>query len=162
MRFADVDLLRKPLGLDLPLEKDLISGLVLLGIPSGGEAGEVAEGTDKVGVVQEAGQLSGLLDADSLLKQLPGPEYPAVDDILHHGEASGGFEDAAQIVLADVELAGDLVQGEWLGQVVTDVVQDGGDPEKVLVLDGLPGSGGVEGGGQARSEERRVGKECRL
>ncbi len=44
------------------------------------------------------------------------------------------------------EAAGDVVQGEGLGQVVPDVVQNGGDPEKVLVADGLAGCGGVEGG----------------
>ena len=51
-------------------------------------------------------------------------------------------------MLADVELSGDLIQGEGLVQVVPDVVQNGGYPEKILVLDGLSGGGGVEDGGQ--------------
>ena len=32
-------------------EEDLVAGLVLLGVPPGGDAGEVAEGADKVGIV---------------------------------------------------------------------------------------------------------------
>ena len=49
-------------------------------------------------------------------------------------------------MLADEEAAGDVVQREGLRQVVPDVVQDGGHPEKVLVADGLTGGGGVQGG----------------
>ena len=59
----------------------------------------MSEGADKVGVVGEAGKLARLLHADPLLQQLPGHKHPTVDDILHHGEAGGRLEDAAQIVL---------------------------------------------------------------
>ena len=76
-------------GLNVLPQQDLVAGLVLLGIAAGGDASEVAEGADEVGVVGKAGALSRLLHADALLKQLPGPQHPAVDDILHDGEAGG-------------------------------------------------------------------------
>ena len=55
-------------------------------------------------------------------------------------------------MLAEIELPGDQVQGEGLGQVVADVVQDGGDPEKVLAPDGVPGGGGVQDGGHLEEQ----------
>ena len=76
-------------------EQDLIAALILLGIPAGRDPGEMAKGADEMGVVGEAGQLPGLLDAGALLEKLAGPQYPAVDDIFHYGEASGRLEDAA-------------------------------------------------------------------
>ena len=60
-------------------------------------------------------------------------------------------------MLADIELAGDLVQGEGVGQVVPDIVQNGGHPQKVLVSDGLAGSGGVQGGGHIDQQVQQSG-----
>ena len=134
------------------LEKNLVSRLVFLGVPAGRDAGEVAEGADEVGVVGETGALTGLLDADALLQELAGPENTAVDDIFHDGEPGGRLENAAQVVFADIEAAGDLIQGEGLGEVVPDIVQDGGHPKKILVADGLAGGGGVEGGGHPEQQ----------
>ena len=70
-------------------QQDLVAGLVLFGVAAGGHAGEVAEGADEVGVVGKTRALSGLLNADPLLEELAGPEHPAVNDVLHHGEAGG-------------------------------------------------------------------------
>ena len=120
--------------------------LILLGVPPGRGPRKMSEGADKVGVVGEAGKLARLLHADPLLQQLPGHKHPAVDDILHHGEAGGRLEDAAQIVLADEEFSGDLIQLQRFRQMGADIVQNGGDPHEVLVLDGLAGVGGVESG----------------
>ena len=58
-------------------------------------------------------------------------------------------------MFADVKMAGDLVQGERLGQIVPDIVQDGGDPEEILVSDGFAGGGGVEGGGQTDEQVQK-------
>ena len=55
-------------------------------------------------------------------------------------------------MLAEIELSGDQIQGEGFGQVVADVVQDGGDPEKVLAPDGVPGGGGVQDGGHLEKQ----------
>ena len=112
----------------------------------------MAEGADEVGVVGKAGHLARLLDADALLQQLPGVEDPAVDDVLHDGKAGGRLEDAAQVVLADVELAGDLVQGEGLGEVVADVVQNGGHPKEVLVAHSLARGGRSEHRGHPQQQ----------
>lgn len=124
-----------------------VAAEVLPGIAARRGAGEVAEGADEVGVVGKSGQLPGLLHADPFLEQLAGPEHPAVNDVLHHRKAGGGFEDSAEIVLADEKFSGDLIQCEGFGQIVPNIVQNGGDPEKILVADGLSGGGGVEQGG---------------
>lgn len=93
----------------------------------------MTESADKVGVVGEAGHLAGLLNTHTFLEQLASPQDPAVDDVLHDGEAGGRLEDAAQIVLADIELIGDLVQGQRLGEIIADVVQNRSDPQEILV-----------------------------
>ena len=100
------------------LEEDLIADLVFLGIPPGSDPGEMAEGADEVGVVGESGALAGLLDADAVLQELAGPEDPAIDDIFHDGEAGGRLEDAAQVVLADIKAAGDLIQVHGIGHIL--------------------------------------------
>ena len=144
-------------GLEVLPQQDLVAGLVLLGVAAGGDAGEVAEGADEMGVVGKTGALPRLLHTDPLLQQLPGPQHPAVDDILHDGKAGGRLENAAEVVFADIELAGDLVQGEGVGQVVPDIVQNGGHTQKVLVSDGLAGSGGVQGGGHIDQQVQQSG-----
>ena len=107
----------------------------------------MTKGADKVGVVGEAGHLAGLLDAYTFLKKLTGPQNPAVDNVLHYGEAGGRFEDAAQIVLADIELVGDLVQGQRLGEIIADIVQNRSDPEEILVAHCVAGGGRGENRG---------------
>ena len=82
---------------------NLVTALVFFGVSARRGAGQIAEGANEMGVVRETGQLAGLLDTDSLLQQLTGPEYPAVDDIFHDGEAGCRLENAAQIVFADKE-----------------------------------------------------------
>ena len=104
----------------------------------------MTEGTDKVRIVREAGQLAGLLDADPLLEQLSGPENAAVNDILHDGKSGGRFEDAAKVVLTDEELTGDLIQCKGLGEVIPDIIQNRSYPQKILVPDGLTGGRSIE------------------
>ena len=138
------------------LPQYLVAGLIFLGIAAGGDAGELAEGADKMGVVGKTGQFPGLLDADSVLKQLPRPENPAVNDIFHHGKAGGSLENAAQIVLADIKMAGNPVQRKRFRQIIPDIVQDGGYPQKILVADGFTRGGGVEGGRHADQQIEQV------
>ena len=88
--------------------QNLIAGLIFPGIATGRDSGEMAKGADKVGVVGETGQLTGLLYADTLLQKLTCLQDAAVNDVFHHGKTGGRFEDAAEVMLAEVELAGDL------------------------------------------------------
>lgn len=149
-RFANVDefwYFYKRLEVISFAEQDLIAGLIFLGVAPGGGAGEMSKGADEVGIVRKAGQLARLLYADALLKKLTCLEDAAVDDILHHGKACGRLENTAQVVLADEKLARDLIQGEGIGEVVPDIIEDGGYPQKILVANGLAGGGDAEHGG---------------
>lgn len=107
----------------------------------------MAEGADKMGVVGESGQLAGLLHADPFLEKLARLQDAAVDDILHDGETGGRLEDAAQVVLANEKFPCNLIQCQWFGQVVPDVIQNGSYPQKVLVADGFSRTGYAEHGG---------------
>lgn len=83
---------------------------VFLGIFSGRDPRELAEGTDKMRVVRKSRKLSGTLDAVALEEILPCFGDATLDDIFCHGKTRGGFEDATEIMFADVEGIGDLVK----------------------------------------------------
>ena len=81
------------------------------------------------------------------------------NDILHDGKARSRFEDAAEVVFADEKLARDLIQGEGIGEVVPNIIQDGSYPQKVLVADGFTGGGDAEHGGNL---EQKIKQSHRL
>ena len=89
------------------------------------EAGHAAEGSDEVGVVTKTGRFSRLLHTVAAPQQRAGVLDAAMDDILHHGKAGGGFEAVAQGRFAKKNSVGQAVQCQRLGQVSADVGDHG-------------------------------------
>lgn len=73
----------------------------------GGEAGQLAELAAEmldIGVAAEGGDLGDFMLAEAQL--LLGQPNPALDDILHAGDAEGGFVDGLEVAGADVQIPG--------------------------------------------------------
>ena len=58
-------------------------------------------------------------------------------------------------MLAQIELAGDLVQRQGLGQIIPDIVQNGGHAQEILIADGFTCGSGVQGGGHADEQAQQ-------
>lgn len=67
-------------------------GLVAGDVVSGGDAGVLAKGMDKMGVVQKSHPGADVRDGLFLTQQGAGHANPAAVDVLHNGEAGFPFE----------------------------------------------------------------------
>src|SRR5258708_37456046 len=80
-----------------------------------------------------------------------------IDDLLAPFESSGAITVLRRHALVDVHVDGDRIVGVTLRDLVTDVMKT---IEAALVIDATE-TGELLSFGAIRSEERRVGKECR-
>ena len=72
----------------------------------------------------EAGFLARLLDIRTLAQKLLGGDDAELNHILHDREAGALFKDVAEIVLAQHEVIGKLVERQVLGAVLPEIVEN--------------------------------------
>lgn len=97
--------------------------LDLLAVFLGGDAGDLLEGAQEVGVVPEAAEEGDVAEGEGLEQLLLGQHDPAVEDVVVQAVMGIAHEVVGQGRYADAALGGQGRQGQGLGEVLVHVHQ---------------------------------------
>ncbi len=89
-----------------------------------GDPHRFGKGLEEIAVVRKAAAFIGFGDAHPFVQQGFRDADPSCGDIFVDGGAGGGFEDPADVGLAQVEMLRQLGRGDGLGNILVDICQD--------------------------------------
>ncbi len=87
------------------------------------DADIAVEGPNEVGVGLETGFFACLLDIRALAQKLLGGDDAELNHILHDRKAGSLFKNVAEIVFAQHEVIGELVERQVLGAVLPKIIE---------------------------------------